>query len=98
MPCGRNKKEANMKRAAVVLAVAVVIGTAAYGTSHAAPIAPLTGVETRLNNPTKVYWYRQRRHFSWRAYPYWVWGAYPSRHYWDPRPYWDWQRWGWWLG
>jgi hypothetical protein len=91
-----------MKRTAGALAVAVMIGTTASPTSYAAPIAPLAGVQTQLNNVTQIYWYHHRWYphsysprLSWRPYPYWVWGAYPSRYYWDPRPYWGWERRGW---
>ncbi|MGB8628937.1 MAG: hypothetical protein WCD69_06045 [Xanthobacteraceae bacterium] len=88
-----------MKRTAGTLAVAVVIGIVASGTSRAAPIAPLPGVQTQLNNVTQIYWYHHRWYpHRWRPYPYWVWGAYPSRYYWDPRPYWGWERRGRWLG
>jgi hypothetical protein len=88
-----------MKRTAGALAVAAVIGVTASGTSHAAPIAPLAGAQTQSNNVTQIYWYHHRWYpHRWRPYPNWVWGAYPSRYYWDPRPYWGWQRWGWWSG
>jgi hypothetical protein len=88
-----------MKRTACALAVAAVICTAAYGTSRAVPIAPLTGVQAQSNNITQVYWY----HHRWHPHRYW------QRHYWGWRPYrpywaggwhsnwgWGWSRWGWW--
>jgi hypothetical protein len=100
-PSRRSKKEADMKRTAGTLAVAVVIGIVASVTSRAAPIAPAAGTQTQLNNVTQIYWYHHRwyphrywRRWSWRPYPYWVWGAYPSRYYWDPRLYWGRERWG----
>lgn len=42
-----------MKRTACALAVAAAVSIAAYGTSNAAPIAPLTGVQTQSNNTTR---------------------------------------------
>jgi hypothetical protein len=95
-----------MKRTAGALAVAVMISIAVSGMSRAAPIAPLNGVQAQLKNIAQIYWYHHRwyprrywhGHWSWRPYPYWVGGAYPSRYYWDPRPYWGSERSGWWSG
>jgi len=70
-----------MKRTACALAVAAVLSIAAYGTSHAAPIAPLPGVRTQTNNITQVYWY----HHRWYPHRYWhrrYWGWRPYRPYW----------------
>jgi len=86
-----------MKRTASVLAVVAIMSAAAYRTSVAMPIAPLTGAQTQSNNITQIYWYHHRWYPNqyWRR-PYLSWGGYPSRYYWDPRPYWSGSRWGWW--
>ena len=70
------------------LAFAIIICATVYGTSHAVPITPLTGIQTQ-SNVTQVYWHRHwHRHWGWHRHwyrPYWGWY----------RPYWGW-RWGWW--
>ena len=61
-------------------------------TSHAAPIAPLTGIPTP-NNITQVYWYHHHRYWYRYSYrPYW-WP--PHRYHWDPNGP---ERWGYWWG
>ncbi len=93
-----------MRRTLYALAVAVAMSVAAYGTSHAVPIAPLSAAQTESGAITQVhyryhhyYYYRHwhpYRYYGWRPYRYY-WG-YPYRYYyWRPyHPY----RWGyrWW--
>jgi hypothetical protein len=72
-----------MRKSVLTLAIAMIIYATAYGTSHAMPIAPLTGKQTQSNDVTQVYWHR---HWGWH------------RHYWGwHRPYyWGWRRRWWW--
>ncbi|HXW49693.1 MAG TPA: hypothetical protein VEK31_09640 [Xanthobacteraceae bacterium] len=90
-----------MKLTAYALVVAAVIGTGACGSSHAAPIAPPSGVKIQSNNMTQVSWHRhrwypphywERRYWGWRPYrPYLGWGV-----GWGWSPYLGWDRSGWW--
>ncbi len=77
-----------MKRTVRTLAIAMVVCAAAYGTSHAAPIAPLTGIYTQSNKFTQVYWHRHywgwHRRYWWHRRYYW---GYPRPYYWGWRPY-----------
>jgi len=76
-------------------AVATLICVAWYETSHAAPIASLTGIQTALGNITPVSSHRHRivipltRHYEYRPY-WWPQGQY----HWSP---FGMERWGYWC-
>ncbi len=98
-----------MIRTICALAVAAVISMAAYGTSNAAPIAPLPAAQTETGAITPVHYrhYHYYYHRHWHPYRYWGWR--PYRYYWGYpyrpyywgypyypyRPYWGWRRWWW---
>ncbi len=100
-----------MIRTARALAVAAAISMVAYGTSNAAPIAPLPAAQTETSAMTPVYYrhYHYYYHRPWRPYGYY-WGWRPYRYYWGyPYRYYYWgypyryyygypyypYRWGW---
>ncbi len=66
-------------RIVCALVAAAVVSVAAYGTSNAAPIAPLPAAQTETGAITPVYY----RHYHYYHRPYW----HPYRYYWGWRPY-----------
>ncbi len=95
-------------RTVCALVAAAVISVAAYGTSNAAPIAPLPAAQTETGPITPVY-YRHYHYYRPYWHPYRYWGWRPYRYYWGYpyryyywgypyypyRPYWGWRRWWW---
>ncbi len=89
-----------MKRTVCAFAVATLICAATYETSHAAPIAPLTGIQAGSDNNILVYSHHYRHSLPVIIVP-------PTRRY-GYRPYW-WpqgqyhrspygpERWGYWC-
>ncbi len=83
-----------MKRTVCAFTVATLICAATYETSHAAPIAPLTGIPAGSGN-TLVYSHRHRivvpltRRYGYRPY-WWPQGQY----HWSPFGL---ERWGYWC-
>ena len=55
-----------MRQIVCAFAVPTLICAATYETSHAAPIAPLTGIQARSANITLVYSHRYRIGIPWR--------------------------------
>jgi hypothetical protein len=89
-----------MKRTACAFAVATLICAVTYGTSRAAPIAPLTGIRAGSDNITLVYLHHYRhslpviivpptRRYGYQ--PYW-WP--PGQYHWSPYGL---ERWGYWC-
>ncbi len=71
-----------MKRTLCALAVAVAMSVAAYGTSHAVPIAPLPAAQTDSSAITPVH-YRYHHYYYHRYWhPYRYYGWQPYRYYW----------------
>ena len=86
-----------MMRSARMLAVAAVFFAAACGISKAAPIAPLTGIQTETSNVTQARYgyYRPyyRRHYHRHYYDYGYFRVYSGLYGGGYRP---WGRRGWW--
>jgi hypothetical protein len=87
-----------MWRAIWAFIVSTLICAAAYETSYAAPIAPLTGIQAAPHNVTPAYSYRYRHPYIvvplTRRYgysPYW-WP--PGQYHWSPFGL---ERWGYWC-
>jgi hypothetical protein len=89
-----------MRRTVCAFAVATLICAATYETSHAAPIAPLTGIRAGSDNITLVYSHHYRHSLpviivpSTRRYgyqPYW-WPQ--GQYHWSPHGL---ERWGYWC-
>jgi hypothetical protein len=86
-----------MKRTVRAFAVATLICAATYEASHAAPIAPLTGIQAGSGNITLVY-----SHHYWHSYRYYWRRRYGYRPYWWPQAQYHWspygsERWGYWC-
>ena len=85
-----------MKGAVCAFAVATLICAVTYETSHATPIAPLTGIRTGSGSITLVYSHRYRivvpltRRYGYQPY-WWPQGQY----HWSPFGL---ERWGNWCG
>ena len=97
----RMSKEGDiMKRTVCAFAVATLICAATYETSHAAPIAPLTGIRAWSDNITLVYSHHYRHSLPVIIVP-------PTRRYgyqpyWWPQGQYHWspyglERWGYWC-
>ena len=84
-----------MPRIVCTFSVATLICAATYEMSHAAPIAPLTGIQAGSGNITLVYSHRHRivipltRRYGYQPY-WWLQGQY----HWSPFGL---ERWGYWC-
>jgi hypothetical protein len=58
-----------MKRAVCAFAVATLICAATYQTTHATPIAPLTGIQAGSGNITLVYSHHYRHSHQYIVIP-----------------------------
>ena len=89
-----------MKRTVCAFAVATVICAATYETSHAASIAPLTGIRAGSDNITLVYSHHYRHSLPVIIVP--PARRYGYRPYWWPQGQYHWspygpERWGYWC-
>jgi hypothetical protein len=87
-----------MRRTVFAFTIATLICAATYETCHAAPIAPLTGIQAGSGNSTLVYSHQYRHLHHYIVVPL-------TRHYgyWWPQGQYHWspfgalERWGFWC-
>ena len=89
-----------MRGAICAFLVAALIGATTYETSHAAPIAPLTGIRAGPGNITPVQSYQYRHSRQRIVVP--LTRPYGYRTYWWPQGQYHWspfglERWGYWC-